>query len=79
MERWYELEQIISSVVYNDDCDSLIWNYNTDGKYSSSSMYKIISFRGVVPLYIPSFSLVFDCASKNLHFPLVVFKKQAYD
>jgi hypothetical protein len=46
MERWYELEQIISSVVYRDDCDSLICNYNTDGKYSSSSMYKIISFRG---------------------------------
>jgi hypothetical protein len=37
-----------------DDCDSLIWSYTADGKYSSSSIYKIISFRGVVPLYIPS-------------------------
>ena len=54
MEQWYELESICNSIILSPDCDSLIWEHTVDGQYSSSSLYNIISFRGVTPVFIPS-------------------------
>lgn len=54
MERWYELEQIAQNVTYLDEPDSLIWKYNSSGIYSTSSLYHIINFRGIVPTFIPA-------------------------
>lgn len=54
LERWYELVKIVSSVIYNFGGDALVWVYNNNGIYSSQSLYAIINFRGVQPVYIPA-------------------------
>jgi hypothetical protein len=54
MEQWYELEQICTGISFSSDCDSLIWTYTASGTYTSSSLYKIITHRGIIPLFIPS-------------------------
>jgi hypothetical protein len=47
MQQWHELEGLSS-----DECDSLIWKYESSGDYSTSSMYAIINFSGVTPIHI---------------------------
>lgn len=54
MEQWYALEQIVHSTVLTDDIDAVIRKYNTSGVYSTSSLYKIINFRGILPIYVPA-------------------------
>ena len=54
MEEWYCLEQIIKETALNGDEDAMVWQYESKGIYSSSSLYAIINFRGVTPVYIPS-------------------------
>jgi hypothetical protein len=34
--------------------DQLIWKYESTGVYSSKSLYAVINFRGVQPVYLPS-------------------------
>jgi hypothetical protein len=54
MEQWFELQQIANNISFSEDCDSLIWTYDSSGKFSTSSCYSIISFIGVTPVYIPA-------------------------
>lgn len=54
MENWYALEQIATSIVFTGDMDALIWQYSASGKYTTSSLYSIINFRGVEQIFIPS-------------------------
>jgi hypothetical protein len=54
MEQWFDLEEICKSIIFTPDCDSFIWNYTANGQYSTSSLYSIISFRGVTPTFIPA-------------------------
>ena len=54
MGQWQDLRSIMTSVVLNDEEDQLIWKYKSNGIYSSKSMYAIINFRGVRPLYLPA-------------------------
>lgn len=53
MEKWYELVEIANSIVFTSDSDALIWQLENNGVYSTSSLYKIINFRGVQLIYIP--------------------------
>jgi hypothetical protein len=39
---------------FPDEDDALIWQHHSSGIYSSQSMYSIINFRGVSPVYVPS-------------------------
>ena len=57
LEKWFELEEIVKSVVYKPGGDALVWVYNSNGIYSTSSLYTIINFRGVQPVD-PDFGLV---------------------
>uniref|UniRef100_A0ACD5W9V5 Uncharacterized protein n=1 Tax=Avena sativa TaxID=4498 RepID=A0ACD5W9V5_AVESA len=54
MVRWFELQNIARTVVYSDSEDQLIWQYETNGVYSSKSMYALLNFRGVTPIYMPA-------------------------
>ena len=54
LEKWLELEEIVKSVVYKPGGDALVWVYNSNGIYSTSSLYTIINFRGVQPVFIPA-------------------------
>jgi hypothetical protein len=54
MAQWYELLEIAKTISFSQDEDQLIWQYNSSGVYSSSSLYAIINFRGVKPIYLPA-------------------------
>jgi hypothetical protein len=50
---WLELIQIVSVVEFTDDEDSIIWQYESSGKFSVQSLYAVINNRGVRPVYTP--------------------------
>jgi hypothetical protein len=54
MVSWLELIEIAKTISYSKENDQLIWKYETNGIYSSSSMYAIVNFRGIQPIYLPS-------------------------
>jgi hypothetical protein len=45
---------LASTIVFSDARDEMIWQFNSTGVYSSHSLYKVINFRGVSPVYMPS-------------------------
>ena len=54
MNQWLELLSIMENVVLSDSEDQLLWKYESKGVYSSKSLYAIVNFRGVQPVYLPS-------------------------
>jgi hypothetical protein len=54
MEQWYQIEQIIRSIHFSEVDDALVWELHSSGLYTSQSLYAIINFRGVTPVYIPA-------------------------
>jgi hypothetical protein len=54
MVSWLELIEIAKTISYSEENDQIIWQYETNGIYSSSSMYAIVNFRGIQPIYLPS-------------------------
>jgi hypothetical protein len=38
MNRWYELCEIVTEIAYNDEGDSLVWQYESKGTYTSQSL-----------------------------------------
>lgn len=55
MIHWFELLSIAGSICFVVDQDvSPIWQYDFKGIYSSRSLYAIINFRGVQPIYLPA-------------------------
>jgi hypothetical protein len=53
MQNWNELGVVVEQVNLNEDSDSLVRCYEKSGVYSQS-LYVVISFRGVTPLYMPA-------------------------
>ena len=51
---WEEVVQLARTIVFCDDPDSLVWLFISTGVYSSRSLYGIINFRGVLPVYEPA-------------------------
>ena len=43
MMKWYELEDLMQHVVLSEEKDALIWQYENNGSYSSSSLYTIMN------------------------------------
>jgi hypothetical protein len=54
MIKWHELEGVAASITLSNETDALIWQYENKGEYSTSSLYAIINFGGVTPVFIPS-------------------------
>jgi hypothetical protein len=52
MIKWHELGGIASSISLTEGTDALIWQYDNKGEYSTSSLYAIINFEGVTPVFI---------------------------
>jgi hypothetical protein len=52
MNQWYELLEIARTISFSHDEDQLIWQYNSSGVYSSSSLYDVINFRGNIQVYL---------------------------
>jgi hypothetical protein len=53
MVQCQELLVIINTISFSEDEDQLIWQYETNGVYSSSSMYSLVNLRGVHPVFLP--------------------------
>jgi len=53
MNLWLEVVQLASTTVFSNDEDALIWRFNSNGVYFSRSLYKIVNFRGIVPVHVP--------------------------
>jgi hypothetical protein len=51
MQQWYELEGIVSMISYSEECDSLIWQYETSGEYTTSSFYALLILVGLLLLF----------------------------
>lgn len=54
MEDWYQLVEIAKGVDLSEETDSLIWQLEKKGHYSTSSLYHVINFRGVQPVFVPA-------------------------
>ena len=54
MEQWYCLEKIIENTCFQECDDSLVWQYENKGEYTTGSLYSIINFSGMQPVYIPA-------------------------
>ena len=52
MNLWQEVLQLASTIDFSEEEDSLIWNFNSSGIYSSQSLYRVINFRGVKPIHV---------------------------
>ena len=51
MNLWEEVFQIASSLILSTEDDSIIWNFDSSGKYSAQSLYDIVNDRGIKQLY----------------------------
>jgi hypothetical protein len=51
---WEEVLSIASSLVLSSEDDEPVWQFHSSGVYSSQSLYRVINFRGVIPVYIPA-------------------------
>jgi hypothetical protein len=51
---WLEVVELVSTINLTDDEDSLLWQFSSQGTYSSQSLYKIINFRGIHSVHVPA-------------------------
>jgi hypothetical protein len=49
-----EVCQIASTINYSDEEDSMIWQFSSDGRFSVQSLYKVVNFRGIQPVFASS-------------------------
>lgn len=54
MQLWLEIRQLASTIVFSEEEDAFIWHFNSNSNYSRQSLYKVINFKGVVPVYVPA-------------------------
>jgi hypothetical protein len=51
--RWMEIVQRASTIIFKEEEYNMIWSFTSHGGYASQSLYKIINFRGVLPVVTP--------------------------
>jgi hypothetical protein len=54
MRTWEEVTQLASTIVFSEGQDEMIWTFSSNGVYSSRSLYKIVNFRGIMPIHTPA-------------------------
>jgi hypothetical protein len=52
-QLWDEVVSLASSITLTEEEDEPIWQFNSTRVYSSQSLYVVINFRGVQPVYVP--------------------------
>jgi hypothetical protein len=53
MRLWQELLQIASDIVFTDEPNRMIWQFNSVGKYSVQTLYGVVNDKGVQQIYTP--------------------------
>jgi hypothetical protein len=52
-EQWWEVVQLASTINFSEEEDSLVvWLFTSNGIYSSQSLYKVVNFRGIKPIFV---------------------------
>jgi hypothetical protein len=51
---WEEVINIASPINFTNEEDKSVWQFQSSGLYSSHSLYRVINFRGVIPVFIPA-------------------------
>jgi hypothetical protein len=54
MNLWLEIVQLALTITFSEDEDALVWQFSSNGVYSLQSLYKIINFRGILPVRVPA-------------------------
>jgi hypothetical protein len=54
LNMWDELVNLVTTIEMSNEEDALICQYQSNGVYSSQSLYSIINFRGVTPVFVPA-------------------------
>jgi len=54
MNLWWELLSLLDEVSLSEEEDHIVWNYTSSGRYEVQSLYAVVSFRGVAPIYVSS-------------------------
>jgi hypothetical protein len=52
--QWQEILVIASTISFTNSEDQLIWQFESNGVYSSQSMYALVNFRGVKQIFLPA-------------------------
>ena len=52
MNDWGEVVQLASTISLFFEEDEMIWCFASNGKYNSQSLYRIINFRGIIPVHV---------------------------
>jgi hypothetical protein len=52
VQQWYELKSITTSISSSADSDALSWQYESNAGYVSSSLYDVLNFGGVTPMFV---------------------------
>jgi hypothetical protein len=51
---WEELLSIASTICLTNREDEMVWQFQSSEVYSSHSLYRVVNFRGVMPVYMPA-------------------------
>ena len=54
MEMWNDILSIAEDISFSNEPDSVVWKFTSNGVYSVQSLYAVVSFRGVKPVYPPA-------------------------
>jgi hypothetical protein len=68
-----EVFQLASTISFSHCEDEMILSYTSNGIYSSQTLYKIINYRGITPVYIPSVWSLY--VPPRIHFFLWLFSQ----
>jgi hypothetical protein len=49
---WEELLSIASTICLSHEEDEMAWQFHSSGVYSSHSLYRVINFRCMMPVYL---------------------------
>ena len=49
---WLEIMELLSTIQLNEEEDEMVWQFTSNGMYSSQCLYKIINFRGIKPVHV---------------------------
>lgn len=78
--QWFELDVVARSISFSVQEDKMIRQYESNGVYSSKSLYAIVNFRRVQPVLIPAVSHIkVPLPPPDPRISVAFLSKQGYD
>jgi hypothetical protein len=51
MSMWWDLCSIVEGTILTEDEDHIMWSYTSHGTYYVQSLYAVINYRGIFPVF----------------------------